>query len=58
MGATAFQLFGGGRDRSFEKWGASEKLYAVASKAINVEKDERYQSIDEYMVAWDNAVKA
>ncbi|GFZ76134.1 serine/threonine protein kinase [Paenibacillus marchantiophytorum] len=55
MGATAFQLFGGGSDRSMEKWEAGEKLYYIALKAINIEKENRYQTIDEYFEAWNNA---
>ncbi|MDQ8739319.1 hypothetical protein [Paenibacillus sp. LHD-38] len=55
MGATAFQLFGGGSDRSFEKWKAGEKLYYIALKAINIKKGNRYQTIDEYFEAWNNA---
>jgi serine/threonine-protein kinase len=55
MGATAFQLFGGGSDRSLEKWKAGEKLYYIALKAINIEKGNRYQTIDEYFEAWNKA---
>ncbi len=55
MGATAFQLFGGGLDRSVEKWGASLKKYEVAIKAIQEKKADRYQSITEYISAWNSA---
>ncbi|OXS52934.1 serine/threonine protein kinase [Cohnella sp. CIP 111063] len=55
MGATAFQLFGGGNDRSFEKWRAGEKLYYTALKAVNSERSERYQTVDEYFEAWNDA---
>jgi serine/threonine-protein kinase len=53
MGATAFQLFGGGADRSFDKWQATEEQYVTALKAVSAEKSERYQSIDEYYKAWN-----
>ncbi|MCQ6557559.1 hypothetical protein NNL21_02490 [Paenibacillus mendelii] len=52
MGAAAFQLFGGGRDRSLEQWRADEERYRIALKAINPNKEDRYQSIDEYIEAW------
>ncbi|WP_054024444.1 serine/threonine-protein kinase [Bacillus sp. FJAT-28004] len=55
MGATAFQLFGCGSERSLEKWEADEKLFLIALKAINNEKGDRYQTIDEYYEAWNNA---
>ncbi|MDF2651521.1 MAG: hypothetical protein K0Q73_7326 [Paenibacillus sp.] len=55
MGATAFQLLGGGSDRSLEKWKADEKLYTIALKAIDIEKENRYRTIDEYYDAWNNA---
>lgn len=56
IGATAFNLFGGEMDRSFEKWSLSEGFYAVASKATSADKRDRYQSIREYMDAWNSAV--
>ncbi|WP_079912732.1 serine/threonine-protein kinase [Paenibacillus sp. 32352] len=56
MGATAFQLLGGGKERSFDEWQANEKLFTIALKAVSTQKDDRYQSIDEYFEAWNNAV--
>jgi len=55
MGATAFQLFGGGIDRSLETWKAGEKLYYISLQATEIEKENRYQSIDEYFEAWTKA---
>ena len=52
MGAAAFDLFGGGKDRSFEKWSLSEPLYKVAMKAVSTDKQDRYYSIGAYMEAW------
>lgn len=56
MGATAFQLFGGGKERNFDNWQANEKLFSIALKAVSTEKDDRYQSIDEYFEAWNKAI--
>ncbi|MBE9917806.1 serine/threonine protein kinase [Paenibacillus donghaensis] len=56
MGATAFQLFGGGKERSFDEWQANEKLFTIALKAVSTQKDDRYQSINEYFEAWNNAI--
>lgn len=53
MGATAFQLMGGGRDHSYDKWRTTEKLYKVVLKAISPDKVDRYQTIDEYMRTWN-----
>lgn len=52
MGATAFQLFGGGLDRSFEQWNGTERHYAIALKAVNADKSERYPTIKDYYEAW------
>jgi len=52
MGATAFQLFGGGLDRSFEQWNGTERHYAIALKAVNTDKSERYSTINDYYEAW------
>ncbi|SDX76011.1 serine/threonine-protein kinase [Paenibacillus sp. CF384] len=55
MGATAFQLMGGGMDRSIEKWQASEKQYRAALRAISADKEDRHATIEEYYEAWTNA---
>ncbi|MFE8699806.1 hypothetical protein ACFYKX_04130 [Cytobacillus sp. FJAT-54145] len=55
MGASAFQLFGGGIERTIDKWQGNEKMYSVALKAVNIEKEDRYQTIDEYIESWNNA---
>lgn len=55
MGATAFQLFGGGKERQIEKWQANEAFYSVALKAVSMEKNARYPSIREYLEEWNRA---
>ncbi|HDR7472468.1 TPA: serine/threonine protein kinase, partial [Bacillus toyonensis] len=52
MGAVAFALLGGEKDRSFIKWGASKELYEVASRAVNENRAERYTSVKEFYEAW------
>ncbi|WP_432664399.1 hypothetical protein R9X47_28215 [Wukongibacter baidiensis] len=52
MEATAFALTGGELDHSFEKWVASKTLFEVASKAVRKDRKERFQSIDEFILAW------
>lgn len=56
MGATAFQLFGGGKERDFSKWQANENLFQIALKAVNTNKEDRYPSIDEYFEAWTKVI--
>jgi serine/threonine-protein kinase len=53
MGATAFALFGGEKDRSIEKWRLSEELYKVALKAVNDNRSERQQSLSEFEYEWN-----
>lgn len=52
MGAIAFALLGGGQDRSFIKWEASEGLYEVAYRAVNENRSERYASMEEFNNEW------
>ncbi|MEL3971709.1 phosphotransferase [Rossellomorea oryzaecorticis] len=53
MGATAFALFGGEKDRSLEKWRLSEASYRVALKAVSDERKKRQRSLAEFKKEWD-----
>lgn len=53
MGATAFVLLGGELDCSFDRWEANKALLEVASKAVCKYRKERFQSIDEFISAWN-----
>jgi serine/threonine-protein kinase len=53
MGAAAFNLFGEGVDRSRDLWELDNGPYETAMKAVNTEKSDRYQSIGDYINAWD-----
>lgn len=55
MGATAFALFGGEKDRSIEKWGLNGQLYGVALKAVNDDRGHRQQSLEEFKYEWEAA---
>jgi len=55
MGATAFALLGGERDRSYEKWDGGAALFEVACKAVAPERGRRYPSIDAFRQAWQEA---
>ncbi|MDH4421613.1 MULTISPECIES: protein kinase domain-containing protein [Bacillus] len=54
MGAMAFALLGGEKDRTFIKWNASKELYEVAYRAVNENRAERYASVKEFYEAWLN----
>ncbi|WP_028545303.1 serine/threonine protein kinase [Paenibacillus taiwanensis] len=56
MGAVAFSLIGGERDRSCAKWEASDALYQVAAKAVSLERDERFASVAAFYDAWNEAL--
>ena len=58
MGAMAFSLLGGEKDRSFIKWEASKELYEVAYRAVNDNRAERYASVTEFYEAWLKASNA
>ncbi|WP_409274806.1 protein kinase domain-containing protein [Neobacillus sp. SCS-31] len=57
MGAIAFGLLGGEMDHSFSKWEADKKLYEVAIKAVETERDNRYSTVKEFYEAWNIALK-
>ena len=53
MGATAFCLLGGERDRSIEKWEAGEALFSVARRAVSPKREDRYATVAELHQAWE-----
>lgn len=56
MGATAFFIFGGELDRSYDQWDAGRSLYDIALKAVHAERAGRYASVADFASAWDKAL--
>jgi serine/threonine-protein kinase len=54
MGATAFALFGN-YNRTLEKWQLGEGLHKVALKAVSNERNQRQQSIRQFIEEWNEA---
>ncbi len=54
-GAFAFALFGN-YNRNREEWQLSEEAFAVVTKAVSANRNERYQSIKELKEAWENSL--
>lgn len=54
MGATAFALFAD-YSRTIEKWQLNSELYKVALKAVNNERSQRQQSIQQFIDEWNEA---
>jgi serine/threonine-protein kinase len=52
MGAMAFCLLGGERDRAYAKWDAGREHYDTALRAVEQAKDQRYRSVAEFYEAW------
>lgn len=52
MGATAFVLFGGEADHSFNRWKLNKASYQIALKAVNPDRNQRYQSISTFIQSW------
>lgn len=52
VGATAFALFGN-YERTIDKWQLDERLFAVATKAVNADRDLRQQSIAQFISEWN-----
>ena len=55
MGATAFVFFAEDDKNNREKWTLCDKLYKVAKKAVNDERSERQQSIEQFISEWGAA---
>lgn len=52
LGATAFALFGG-YERTMDRWELSERLFAVAAKAVSDDRAFRQQSIKQFREEWE-----
>jgi serine/threonine-protein kinase len=52
MGATAFAFFGNERDRCLEQWVLNRELFDVAQKAVNDDRSQRQQSIEQFITEW------
>lgn len=57
MGAIAFGLLGGELDRSLSNWEAGQDRYQTAMKAIKADRNERFATIEEFLVAWESVVE-
>ncbi|KAB7668706.1 protein kinase domain-containing protein [Bacillus sp. B1-b2] len=57
MGAISFGLLGGELDRSISKWDGGQELYKVAIRAVSLDRSERYSTIEEFISAWEKALK-
>jgi serine/threonine-protein kinase len=52
MGATAFALFGNGRNRSVENWKLSNDLFRGAKQAVSDDRNQRQQTIEQLIAEW------
>lgn len=55
LGAIAFGLLGGERDRSIDRWDAGEGLYRIAVQAVSPNRADRYESVKTFVTAWKEA---
>jgi serine/threonine-protein kinase len=51
LGATAFALFGE-YERTRDKWQLNDRLFAIATKAVSAERNDRFASIAELQRSW------
>ncbi|WP_413381804.1 serine/threonine protein kinase [Alkalihalobacillus sp. 1P02AB] len=56
IGAMAFCLLGGELDRSFAKWEASEPLFEVMKKAVEKDRQNRFESLRQLAGKWEAAL--
>lgn len=57
LGAIAFGLLGGETDHSYSKWDAGQELYNIALRAVNPDRELRYESVAELKRVWDSVIK-
>jgi len=55
MGATAFYFFADDDKVSREKWTLNDELYQVAKKAISEQRNQRQQTIKQFIEEWNAA---
>ncbi|UOR12837.1 serine/threonine protein kinase [Halobacillus amylolyticus] len=55
MGAIAFGILGGEMDHSFSKWEAGKQLYDVALHAVSKKRELRFESVNAFKKAWNQA---
>ncbi|KGA98362.1 serine/threonine protein kinase [Alkalihalobacillus alcalophilus ATCC 27647 = CGMCC 1.3604] len=53
IGAMAFCLLGGELDRSFVKWEASKSLFEVMKKAVEKDRQNRFESLKQLADKWE-----
>lgn len=58
MGATAFELLCGQKERGWVNWQATDAIRSVAERATQKERAARYPTIAAFCEAWDRAVQA
>ena len=56
MGATSFELFGGGAGRDISLWRLNTESYQAALRAVQPKRDARWSSLEAYMDAWNSAL--
>ncbi|WMJ87683.1 hypothetical protein [Anaerocolumna sp. MB42-C2] len=56
MGATAFAMFGGETDHSYERWKLDKNLFNIALKAVSTEREKRYFTIKKFADEWNQAL--
>lgn len=58
LGATTFEILGDNYTRNIEQWKASKKLFQIAKKATDPDRNKRYQSINDFYNAWNTALES
>lgn len=56
MGALAFEFYGDNLDRRREKWEGPSALFAVADRATQGKREDRYPSLRAFLAAWREGV--
>lgn len=58
MGAMAFCLLGRECKRDFHSWSAAKELSDVATKAVSISRNDRYDTVAQFREAWNKALLA
>jgi len=57
MGALAFAFLARGGSHAPEDWTAASALHAVASRAVDLDRTQRYPSLGAFVAAWRHAIR-
>lgn len=57
LGSIAFGLLGGETDHSYIKWDAGQAYHDITLRAVNPDRELRYETVAQFKQVWDSVQK-